>query len=175
MDWITSGGGPLICLSRSIIRSWMGVDGLGDPKYHEKGFRSDYERACGIKDYVGVIPVLASTGIVLGDMPLDTTVLRSPDGLPLIARVFYSEPLMDIESMVLAEFNSEDAKEVESIEICIREVDWLVFDSAYPGVEGLKNCLPFAIPVGDFCIKTFEYKPDSSTFLLINKFNYSNI
>lgn len=172
MNWINSGGGPLICIGRSVIRSWRGVDGLGEPKYRELGFRNDYERACATRDYLGVIPVFESTGIVLGDMPLDTTVL-SIDGLPLIVRVFYSDQCADVSSMLSDGFSLEGANEVERTAISIQEESWHVFDSAYPGSEGLELCLSVFLPLGEFWIKTYEYMPDQSTSLLLHKFSYS--
>jgi len=174
MEWIASDGGPLICLGHSTILSWKGVDGLSEHKYHKKGYRNDYERACDIKDYLGVIPILSSNGIVLGDMPLDTTVLTGKNGLPLIARAFYSEPLTDIASVLVGEMDPENTTEVESVSISVDEKNWHIFDSAYPGYIGLKRCLSIALPAVELCVKTFEYKPDSRTFLLVHQFNYSN-
>lgn len=174
MHWITSGGGPLICLGQSVLGIWKGTDGLGEPEYKRQGFRSDYERACEVKDYLGIIPVMSSYGIVLGEMPLDTSIVISKEGLPLIVRAFYCEKDADVAGMISHDFNSQNEEEVECAEIRVCERNWQMFDSAYPGPEGLNNCLSFVIPVGDFNLATYEYKPDPSTFLLIHRFQYSS-
>lgn len=170
MEWITSGGGPLICLGHSTIKFWRGVDGIGEHKYGEEGFQNDYERACNIQDYLGIIPVQESIGIVLGDMPLDTMIFRRPQELPLIGRVVYSEPDADIECSLSFWTELTHAKEVESVAVSIDEPLWHLFDSAYPGALGLEKCLSVTFPIGEFTIKTFEYKPDPQTFMLIHEF-----
>lgn len=172
MDWVSSGGGPLICLDRSIIHAWKGVDGLGDLRYRDQGFRTDYERACAIKDYLGAISVLGSTGLVLGDMPLETTVL-SIDGAPLIARVLYSQISVDVRSMLSDGIYLERATEVERTSISVNEEKWNIFDSAYPGTEIPGKCLTMFLPLGKVLIRTYEYMPDQSTSLLIHQFSYS--
>ena len=62
-------------------------------------------------------------------------------------------------------------KEVENINIHIAEPYWYMFDSAYPGYLGLERCLPFTLVTGDWCVKTFEFKPDKNTFLLVHEFD----
>ncbi len=170
MEWITSDGGPLICLGHSAIDSWKGIDGLGEPRLVAEGYRNDYERACGIRDYLGLIPVSGSFGIVLGEAPLDTTIMTSSNGAPLIVRVFYSEPEADIRGLVDFATVPEKINEVESVTTVVTDSYWYVFDSAYPGYLGLKRCLSFRLPIGRVCIKTFEYKPNSETFLLLHRF-----
>jgi hypothetical protein len=153
------------------MRSWNGIDGLGDQASKEKAYRNDYERACAIKDYLGLIPVSRSMGIVLGDMPLETTVMKSSRGRPRIIRVFYSEPDANIASIITPDSIPKKAKEVENINIHIAEPCWYMFDSAYPGYLGLERCLPFTLVTGDWCVKTFEFKPDKNTFLLVHEFD----
>ena len=121
---------------------------------------------------MGAIPVLESTGLVLGDMPLDTTVL-SIDGLPVIARVFYSDKSVDVCKVLSGGRYLERAKEVERTVVSIHEESWLIFDSAYPGIEISEKCLPMSIPLGELLIKTYEYLPDQNTSLLIHQFSCS--
>lgn len=173
MKWISSDGGPLICLGRSTVESWKGGDGLGEQDLEVTGYGNDYERACAIDGYLGVIPVSRSIGIVLGDMPLETTAITSPEGLPLIVRVFYSEPSVDITRNLTSNGIPEEAEEVESTMVSIDEHNWYMFDSAYPGYLGLGRSLSFALPIRDMRIRTFEYKPDELTFLLLHQFDCS--
>ena len=45
MSWVSSEGGPLILIGKSDLSNWEGIDGF------------DYDRACPVEDYVGVIEV----------------------------------------------------------------------------------------------------------------------
>ncbi len=170
MKWITSDGGPLICIGQSTVNSWRGIDGLGQYGSKLGAYRNDYERACAIRDYVGIIPVSERFGIVLGDMPLETTVMMSPERSPLIVRAFYSEPNADIASMIASWRMEKRLKEVESVRVSNVEANWYMFDSAYPGYLGLEKCLTFTLPINTIIINTFEFKPDHNTFLLVHEF-----
>ena len=52
---------------------------------------SDYDRACDVDDYVGILQVGSGKGIVLGQDPLPATCQALPNGGLLIARLYTSE------------------------------------------------------------------------------------
>ena len=72
--WVSSNGGPLLCLPVAHLAKWQGTEAAAaqDPSDADAP-TSDYERACAVADYTGVIPVGSGEGLVLGDEPNDTT------------------------------------------------------------------------------------------------------
>lgn len=173
MDCIASNGGPLICVPKSALALWRGGDALGEHSQEAVAYRHDYDRACAIRDYLGVVSIGRTAGIVLGDMPMETAVLTSTDGLPLIARIIHVGPSTDIPMLLEAGMNTHNSKRIESVELSIAEPDWHMFDSAYPGDWHDKDCLTVSFPVGVICVDTLEYRPDDHTFLIIHQFSRS--
>jgi hypothetical protein len=76
-DWIESAGGPLIVMPRSVSPSWKGTAG------------EDYQEACNVEDYLGLVARDWGAVVVLGDAPLRTAVIHQPDG-PAIVRWIYA-------------------------------------------------------------------------------------
>lgn len=68
--WVESLGGPLIVVPEAILPSWRGGADEEPPDADD-----DYERACAVADYAGVIPVGDGQGLVLGDEPATTCYL----------------------------------------------------------------------------------------------------
>src|SRR5689334_12776726 len=92
-DWVQSDGGPLILLERHLLPEWMGILPSRDGRRSANAVatattpsRTDYDRACKINDYVGVVPVGAAHGLVLNDVPLLTTWRKSTEGGGMIVR-----------------------------------------------------------------------------------------
>jgi len=79
-DWrpIESAGGPLVLLSDRARVDWTGVAG------------ADYERACAVDGYFGVLDVRGDEVLVIGDEPASTALLptRAADSL-VIAKWTY--------------------------------------------------------------------------------------
>ncbi|HYO74665.1 MAG TPA: Imm21 family immunity protein, partial [Archangium sp.] len=66
MQWVFSAGGPLVLLPKAVQPRWRGTCGVP----------SDYEVACSVEGYVGVIEKAGRQILVLGDEPLQTAVSR---------------------------------------------------------------------------------------------------
>ena len=81
MNWIDSAGGPLILMERAALAFWGGCFSGGG-----SDFESDYERACAVDAYAGVIQVEGRSALVLGDEPCETTVWRVAQGNDVIVR-----------------------------------------------------------------------------------------
>ncbi|WP_327234770.1 immunity 21 family protein [Streptomyces sp. NBC_01317] len=62
LRWIESSGGPFVVLPASRLTHWLGSNG------------SDYEAACEVEEYLGLVrvgaPELEATGLVVADEPL---------------------------------------------------------------------------------------------------------
>ncbi|MGW7406536.1 immunity 21 family protein [Streptomyces sp. NPDC054833] len=67
LEWVESGGGPLIAVPEAVLPFWSGADG--------EEMDTDYDRACEVDGYVGLLPVGDSAALVLGDEPASTSFL----------------------------------------------------------------------------------------------------
>jgi hypothetical protein len=66
VEWIESGGGPLIVVPEKVLSSWQGCD------FESATNDDDYGRACEVEGYLGVIAVGGEQALVLGE-PWATT------------------------------------------------------------------------------------------------------
>ena len=85
--WCTSGGGPLIVLPAEVAEHWRGTwppPGAAVPEAWSWGDPGgpvcDYDRACAVRGCLGMVAVGPGFGLVLGDEPLATTFLPTPEG-----------------------------------------------------------------------------------------------
>ncbi|MFF7975056.1 Imm21 family immunity protein [Streptomyces sp. NPDC007905] len=67
LEWVESGGGPLIAVPETVLPFWAGAD--------SEELATDYDRACEVDGYVGLLPVGDSAALVLGDEPASTSYL----------------------------------------------------------------------------------------------------
>ncbi|UNO43267.1 Imm21 family immunity protein [Streptomyces sp. MST-110588] len=74
--WVRSRGGPLIAVPESSVNAWGGCTEDGSVLGDADG-RDDYDRACEVEDWAGVIAVGAGavTALVLADEPARTCFL----------------------------------------------------------------------------------------------------
>ena len=151
----------------SAVSSWGGGEfislnvGLTDTD------RTDYERACEVHDYLGLIPIQRSTGFVLGDEPLPTTVVEQRSRSVAIVRLVYCDLNYDLENTV-RNVSTGILHRLQQIRLSVSESSWVIFDSAYPGSIGMNHCMRFDMPVGDIIIDTCTYDPDERVSLIIH-------
>jgi hypothetical protein len=169
--WIKSAGGPLVAMRKDLAPSWRGILGNSSwPKMSTETMNTDYSRACDIKDYVGIIDVSDGNAIVLGDMPLSTTVWTDTGSKIFIIRAFYMGPDQDI-NLLMIDMNEEELKNVvESVDFTVFAQKMVIFDSALPGERFEDECLSFSMPLGKYIILTYELKPNARTSLLLHRF-----
>lgn len=168
MNWIQSEGGPLLGIGKEIVGLWRGIAGssfLGKNNYKN----TDYDRACEIKDYIGIIPVDNYQAIVFGDMPLSTTIIKNRKNIHVI-RAFFMDPDPDINIIFRKYLYSDSINQVESINVNLPYNSILIFDSAIPGSEISEEYIEVSIDSGKYTVKTNEFNPDKRTSLLIHDF-----
>lgn len=71
VEWVESGGGPLIAVPEAVLPFWAGADG--------DELSTDYDRACEVDGRIGFVPVGDTTALVLGDEPASTAFLTEHD------------------------------------------------------------------------------------------------
>lgn len=166
MKWLSSEGGPLILVARARLLRWRGVDcsasDVLDPT-------TDYGRACGVRDFVGLIDVGDVNGLVFGDEPMQTTWLPADDGRGgLFVRWHWSldetSVLDSIRSISNCSFVSA------AFTFTVNDAAHFLFDSALAGARVTDaNALLIELAPGRYGIQTAEYRPNPETSLVLHK------
>ena len=154
MDWISSEGGPLVVIGKSELVNWQGVDS------------SDYNRACSVEDYVGLIPVGNSEAIVLGDEPCQTGVVSLNSREVVLARWVYGEDELTVENYLKKLSEKAFNNPCEQIEYQAKDDNFVLFDATLNGESA--SGVDIALPLDKYVIKTIQYEPDENTFLILH-------
>ena len=182
--WVNSGGGPLIVISVEVAHHWRGDGGLGLPDgdlsmvWDTVRKHTDYGRACGVADYVGVLDVGPGKCLVLGDEPMLTTILPTNDCV-LIVRWMYAES--EEELLRAAQSLPEEVWEATPHRVHVGSGGLVLFDSAYPGDNLPSTCddganapwMIVPVPTGNYEVATALYQPDDSTRLILHRLRRS--
>ncbi|MFI6661004.1 immunity 21 family protein [Streptomyces sp. NPDC050523] len=152
MEWVESGGGPLIAVPETVLPFWAGADGEENA--------SDYDRACEVDGFVGLLPVGDSAALVLGDEPASTAFLPE-HGTFVRWRAANSEG--ELLAGVPAALAAADWG---------HEVQWevpgpvLLFDSAWPGNETERtDSLRVELAPGRYAVRAANVQPEPETWL----------
>lgn len=160
--WITSTGGPLVLMEKDAARTWLGVLGSSDPGED----RSDYERACSVDDYVGLIFSNGTPVIVLDQEPLFTTWYPKSLSEGIIVRCVWSNDLQDAET-AFSRFDSLGDWEHSDIVVDLPS-ELVLFDSSSSGYE-LDETVDIKLEPGKYAVQTLFFDADSETRLLLHK------
>ena len=170
MAWIKSAGGPLICLETWLLPEWCGVEGTCQSGNCVVSGPSDYDRACAVNDYVGLADVGRHSALILGDMPLATTIFNKTVNELYVVRAFYMDPDTEIEQFAhwFDEGHFRAPLETLFFSVCSNRLS--IFDSAYPGSDRDKDFLEFSLSPGTYAIKTARVDPNEQTSLVVHQF-----
>ncbi|MEU1851169.1 immunity 21 family protein [Streptomyces sp. NPDC019990] len=152
VEWVESGGGPLIAVPETVLPFWAGADG--------EETSSDYDRACEVDGHVGLLPVGDSTALVLGDEPAATAYLPEQG-------VFVRWCAGDSEDELLA-----------SVPVAVDEAEWEpevcwdvpgtvhLFDAAWPGAEPAgDDRVRVVLEPGRYGVRAARVQPGPETWL----------
>jgi len=152
VEWVESGGGPLIAVPETVLPFWAGADG--------DETASDYDRACEVDGFVGLLPVGDSAALVLGDEPASTAFLPEH-------AVFVRWGAADSEDELLAEVPAALATAAWE-----DEVRWTVpgpvvlFDAAWPGHDSARtDYLRVVLEQGSYAVRAAQVRPGPETWL----------
>lgn len=172
-QWVQSNGGPLLFLPRSLLPEWggalRGTEGMdAEFRWRGEGPATDYDRACDIEDYTGLIPVGSGHALVLGDEPLVTCwwPYSAGDGGLFVRWVCADSEqfLQHLQGLVDVRFTSSP----HVLEVV--EGEHHLFDAAVPGADVRPNeALPVELEPGRYEIATGRFTPDSRTELLLHR------
>ena len=166
-EWISSGGGPLLVLSVSGLPYWNGSDEPGSGIVPgDQNAPTDYERACSVQDWVGVIPVGPADALVLADEPLDTRWWSASEVGPVyLLRWIHGDTSESVLSTLSGLFQHQfkptgvlftnDAERV------------VLFDSAMPGTDILTPYSSIELAPGSYRVEVGRFEPNPRTKLLV--------
>lgn len=157
--WVSSNGGPLLLVPVAHLAEWRGTDAA--PQDPGDDPSSDYDRACAVATYAGVVPVGRSEGLVLGDEPNDTTWISLERG-GILARWVYAEGSEQGEA-ALASIPPDLAWDLVGT-FRVTESPVELFDSAESGADPLGGRLRIPLAAGEYEIVRADYKPDADTW-----------
>ncbi|MCZ7667020.1 MAG: immunity 21 family protein [Chloroflexi bacterium] len=180
MRWITSEGGPLLLLDERSLNEWGGVIELltGPPaseSWSPGGKPTDYDRACSVEGYVGLIPVGTQKAVVLGGEPLRTAWMpgRTMAG-GMFVRWFFGESEVDF--LNWANRVPKDTFRSDG-EVAWQRRSLVLFDAAVAGRNVKKRpeeYLSIEFEPGIYEIKTAVYQPDAQTCMVVHRFEPSS-
>ncbi len=163
LRWVESAGGPLLLLETDLLHYWRGNQAPnGEP--------TDYDRACGIDDYLGLITVESRQGLVLGGEPMRTA-WWSPRSSNFAGGFLVCWVFADSESDVLVALYNlpEESWQETGIEMQITNQRQVLFDSAYSGDE-VMDSIDADLPEGFYRIETLHHMPNDQTSLIVHRF-----
>ncbi|MEU8788416.1 immunity 21 family protein [Streptomyces sp. NPDC048643] len=152
VEWVESGGGPLIAIPEAVLPFWSGADG--------DEMSSDYDRACDVEGFIGLVPVGDSRALVLGDEPASTSYLPEHG-------VFVRWSAAESEDELLAVVPAAIATAVWD-----PEVQWnvpgpvVLFDAAWPGSASERtDHLKVALAPGRYGVRAAQVEPGPETWV----------
>jgi hypothetical protein len=155
-DWraIESAGGPLVLLPDRARGDWTGVAG------------DDYERACGVDGYLGVLDVGDDQALVIGDEPASTALLptRAADSLVIAKWTYGPDRLSVVASLRGIRLDQFPAAQVK---VTFLSSPQLLFDSGSPGGEADEH-LTARLPAGEYVASTLVFEPARDISLVLH-------
>ncbi len=116
-SWIETDGGPLVLVPEKHVRSWGGTE------------NQDYDDACEVGSYTGLLDRPWGQVLVFGDENLPTTVLQSPDETRIVRWVYGDEEPAVISLASSSDLDSDEIVESLDFEI-LEDQNVVLFDSA---------------------------------------------
>jgi len=172
--WVTCDGGPLLLVAEEYLLAWTGAANPSPGRKVEAQFRwnpdgpaTDYDRACDVDDWLGLIDVAQGKGLVLGGgEPFMTTWLPLSDGGLLVRWVCADSE----EELIAAAHVIPDSAYVDSglflhvgdSPLVLLAACESVDDQIYPRFQ-------FRLLPGEYSIVTSEYDADENTSLICHR------
>jgi hypothetical protein len=128
---------------------------------------TDYDRACAIEGYLGLIDVGVGTGLVLDDEPMQTSFLPVPQqkGVILIRWEWAND-----EGAILRELAEiqEELWNQTDLSFGVNEGVLVLFDAACSG-QHTGDSLELSLTKGEYSIATAHFQPDNETSLVLHR------
>ncbi|MEW1914083.1 Imm21 family immunity protein [Kitasatospora sp. NPDC085895] len=150
VSWVESLGGPLIVVPEAVLEAWSGSAG------------DDYDRACAVEGFTGLIEVGSAQALVLGDEPASTAYLPERG-------VFVRWSAAESEEAMLA-----------GVDTAMRTASWesellwqvpgpvVLFDSAWTSAKcHHQDHVRVALEAGPYAVRAAYVEPGPETWLTL--------
>jgi hypothetical protein len=159
LNWLECSGGPFILMEKSLLKYWGGYDEEGEP--------NDYDRACEINEYLGIVNVHDGVALIVNTESMQIAINPSikTNEIMFISWVYANNEQDIINSLKeIPEYIWDNI----NIKIQIINGDLVLFESVNPGndVEEYFNIL---LEKGNYCVLSGVYNPNKSTRFILYK------
>lgn len=175
-DWITCDGGPLLLIEEKYLQFWEGSEAPTNGRIVEANFRwglevaTDYDKACDVEDWLGLIDVGEGKALVLGDEPNSTTWLDLKEDEGMLVRWIYADSEKDaIES---AKSVANNLGKDENIEFVVENTNLVLLAACESWSDEIYPRLKISLPICKYIISTKEFK-DAQTWVICHSFTKS--
>ncbi|GMA98779.1 Imm21 family immunity protein [Pelosinus sp. IPA-1] len=162
IKWIECDGGPHLLLEKRLVPHWMGTTDIQDD---DKA--TDYDRACNIEDYIGIIPVSNGCGLVVSEDVAKSTWIASEDGNGgFLVVLNYIGDDVD-ESLIVNKIRTVDRSlfEATNLQFSVQDNYVYLFAACDCGPEWLYGCAEIQLKPGIYSIDTIDsYDFDECSF-----------
>lgn len=161
LKWVTSGGGPFVLMAVDAAREWLGVSGKSCNSIGEG--KNDYEIACSIRDYAGLIKAGLHDILVVDDLPNDITWISRTSIEGLIVKwigAYSDEEILD--SLTHLDFS---CFELLPFSFNVSSPELVLFDSAYRLSQTGDNRLGVQLEPGVYQVSFLNYDPNDRVSL----------
>jgi hypothetical protein len=166
MEWVNSGGGPLICAEERISVYWMGIYGLSATCGSTQ--TNDYARACSSHEYLEAIACGDGYVLALGDEPLQSTFFITASGEVAIARWIYALSSDQVE-MFLRSPIGNISEIAATIPFDVSEGPLILFDSALRGTDPLAHFTKADVQPGSYHVTTEKHQSDNTFSFIVHR------
>lgn len=182
LKWISSAGGPLILVPSELKSTWNGVrpptppnNILASSRYsgNPDAAATDYDRACDVRDRIGWIGVGDGAGLVLNDLPYETSVYAVNDTLAVVIRIVSieadeipsDEEILSMVSDGVPNFMKENTAQID-----LYSGNISTFDSGLPGdVANDTDLIEVSLRSGTYTVNSFTLESANGVTLLLHK------
>lgn len=182
VNGVGTDGGPLLLIPGRHLLEWEGSDPPTGGRVVQATFRcadpdmpaTDYDLACDVREYLGVIPVGAGTALVLGGEPLPAWWAARPDGGILVRWIYGDDTLSTRDATrTVVEDIPEALWQPEEFDFTVPEGLLYLMDSAYPGRELSSmpedSQMSFSLRPGTYSVETADYEPSAQQSLVLHR------
>lgn len=165
MRWIESDGGPIIIMEKRLCAKWGGIDESSD-----RSFSSDYERACSLPDYTGILTISGGQALVLGDEPHRTSIVKNIENQTAILRWCWA-PSEQAVIKAVENIEINFIKKIDTVKLNFDSKEIIMFDSSYHG-SSFSNEIEFLLKPGQYKVHTEIFEPNDETRLQVHRFEH---
>jgi hypothetical protein len=174
LNWISGDGGPLILMEQKHLANWEGSNAPSNGRVVEANSRwglevaTDYDIACDVEVYLGLINVGEGKALVLGGDELATTwfpVFENQEGILIRWNYGNSESkVIEFAKAALGKFEKD-----EVVEFTLEDSELILFVAAESGNDKIYPRLNFNLSSGTYKISTIE-REDEQTSVICHHF-----